>query len=208
MDGARRILQDESNVTERWADSVLLAGLNEAENAVVHLRHEAFTEVAAFESAGTTSNLLPADSVAIIDVRRNLGATGTIPGRSIRRVALEWMDLADPEWHMAAVGDESLHWMFDDRDARRFYLWPPVNGVVELVYSKTPPAVAAVDDINLADVYAPALRAYVVYYAFAQDTDNSASKALATEWYQHFVYLVTGKKMAEEALDRGKHRAP
>lgn len=208
LNDARRVLQDESNVAERWKDATLLAGLIEAERAIVHLRHDAYTEALAFQSAGTTQNELPAGSVAVIDVRRNLGTAGTSPGRMIRRTALEWMDMADPDWHVAAPAEEAMQWMFDDRDARRFYLWPPVVGYVEVIHSVLPPVLEDDDPINLEDIYVPALRAYVVYYAFAQDTDNSTNDALATKWFEQFIFLVTGKKAAEESLQRGKHRAP
>jgi Family of unknown function (DUF6682) len=201
---ARRRLQDESNVAQRWEDSVLLAGLNEGQSVLVTLKHDACTRAIAVDVTGGVSQTLPEDSVALIRLTRNLGENGDEPGRAITMVSLERMDLADAQWHVADTGDEVFHGMFDERDERRFYVWPPINGYVELIATVLPPEVEVSGDaITLDDIYSPALTAYIVYYALAQDMDSAPNRELAQVWLAQFVQLVSGKMTSEDVLGRG-----
>lgn len=203
---ARRLLQDQSNVTARWDDSTLLKGLNEGQRQLVGLKHDAYTAKTAVNVTGGTSHEIPSDSIAFIRLTRNLGADGATPGRAIQMVSIEQMDIADPNWHTAEKASAVLHGMFDDRDERRFYIWPRVDGHVELIHTVLPADVAlTTDPITLDDVYATALIAYMVYYAIAQDMDAAPNRELAQIWFGQFAQLVSGKISSEESLIRGKH---
>lgn len=203
---ARRLLQDQSSVAQRWDDGVLLSGLNEGQRVAVTLKHDAYTAATAIDvSGGKSAHDLPADSVAFIRLTRNLGPDGETPGKVITMVSMKAMDRAAPGWHSTKPAREVLHGMFDERDERRFYVWPPVeSGYVELIHTVLPPEAKMGSPISLDDIYAPALVAYTVYYGFAQDMDAEANKALAETWFGQFVQLLTGKINSEESLTRGR----
>lgn len=203
---ARRLLQDQSNVAERWSDADLLNGLNEGQSVLVELKHDAYTKAEAVDiSGGATSHTLPADSVAFIRLNRNLGTDGNTPGRAITMASIDAMDLADPLWHVAEPSTEVLHGMFSERQERKFYVWPPVtSGYVELVHTVYPETIALdTDPITLDDIFAPALTAYIVYYCLAQDMDAAPNRELAQVWFGQFAQLVAGKITSEESLLRG-----
>lgn len=206
MGTARRLLQDQSNVAERWSDEVLLAGLNEGQRTLVNLKHDAYTRADVVDVSGGTGHYIPEDSVAFIRLTRNMGSDGKTPGKAIHMISVSQMDLADPDWHVAEKGRQVLHGMFDERDERRFYIWPRVDGYVELIHTVLPEDIPTKDDpITLDDVYAPALIAYIVYYAIAQDMDSAPNRELAQIWFGQFTQLLAGKISSEESLIRGKY---
>lgn len=205
---ARRLLQDVSNVAQRWSDATLLAGLNEAQRMVVLLKPDCNTLSLPVQLNGTPKQTLPANSVAFVKVTRNMGVAGTTPGRAISQIGMTAMDMADMDWHSAAVADNVIHCMVDPRVDREYYVWPPTNNYVELVHVALPTDVIASNPVYLDDIYVPAMQAYIVYYGLSEDMDNAANRDLSQTWFNQFVQLVTGKKMSEESLKRVKHNLP
>ncbi|MGH1374444.1 MAG: DUF6682 family protein [Cellvibrionaceae bacterium] len=201
---ARRLLQDESSVVQRYSSGEMLAALNEGQRAIVLMRHSANTKVVAFKLSGGARQSLPEDGVAFFRLLRNLGADGATPGRAITGTTVEYLDLADPDWYVAA--DATRVWQFaaDDRDDLAFYVWPPKkDDYVELMYGAVPEEVTSEDDITLPDMWAAALADYIVYRMLAADTDNVANKERSENAYQHFVAQVSGKVHAEATEPAG-----
>lgn len=199
---ARRRLQDESNVAERWSDEVLLRGLNEGQVVLVTIKHDANTLREAVALEPGTRQSLPDNSVAFIRLNRNMGEDGETPGRAISGIEQTVMDMADPAWHTSPNAKEVIHYLYDDRDERGFFVWPPVdNGHVELVHAARPTPIADNSSvITLEDSYAPALICYMVYYGLSQDGDSAPNRELASGWFTTFGQLVAGKVQSEEAL--------
>lgn len=204
---ARRLLQDASTVTQRWTTQLLVDLLNEAQLALVALRHDAHTRSVPFPLvAGTRQSLTETDYIVLIRAVRNLGMSGNVPGRVISMVSMEQMDASDPMWHNTPSSEEVLHAVFDERSEDAFYVWPQAKeGMqIELVVSVPPRRIVALtDNISLPDVYAPALAAYICYAALAQDMDNTVNRELVNIWYAQFTALLQGKDQAEAMLNRG-----
>ena len=204
---ARRLLQDASTVTQRWTTQLLVDLLNEAQLALVALRHDAHTRSVAFPLIpGTRQSLSDTDYIVLIRAVRNLGVAGNIPGRVISMVSMEQMDASDPLWHSTPESEEVLHAVFDERSEDAFYVWPKakLGTHIELVVSVPPTRITKLsDNISLPDVYAPALAAYICYAALAQDMDNTVNRELVNIWYAQFTALLMGKDDAEAMLKRG-----
>ena len=204
VDDAKRLLQDTSNVVERWTEATLLSGLNQGQSVCVSIKPDAYTQTVTVDVNSLTRVSLPADALQLIDITRNMGSAGSTPGRVITEVEQRAMDMADPSWQSAAVSTSVIHFVKDPRNDKEFLVWPPVAGHVEVIHSALPADISAIGNaIKLDDIYAPALTAYVVYYGISQDMDAAANRELASTWYGQFTQLVTGKILAEDSILNG-----
>ncbi len=190
IDRAAILIQDTTGV--RWPRPELLDWLNDGQREIVLLKPEASVINQSLALAiGKTKQSLPATGNMLIDVVRNMGADGNTPGAAIRLVSREVLDAQSPDWHSDANAfGKVLHYVFDPRDPRTFYVFPKAPATawqVEIVYSAAP---ANTDDsgavIGLDDVYANALLDYVLYRAYSKDATYAANGNLAVAHYTAF----------------------
>lgn len=181
VDQASVQLLDEDNV--RWAESELLGYLNDGQRQVVLYRPEAGAVTLTQKLAAGTRQALPASAHTLLDVKRNMGTDGTTPGRAIRVVSGEVLDVVNPFWH----GDKPVavvrNYIYDPRVPLIFYVTPPqpasAQGYVELEVSAIPGDVALAEPIKLDDIYGASLLDYVLYRAYGKDSEYGAELQLA-----------------------------
>lgn len=200
IDTARTLMKDETDnpFGVRFGVEFFLDAINDGQLEIVGLKYDAYTENVAHELVAGTRQPLPSDAVAFLRLNRNLGIAGDTPGRTITSTTKADLDSSDPYWHSAADIGEVIHYVFDDVNEDYFYVYPATTGFVELVYSKVPPRVNDVtDNIALLDIYAPALKYYLVYRAYSVDMDDPTMQGKAREFYSLFANSI-GTKIQNE----------
>lgn len=176
IDKAEVILQDTTNI--RWPEGELLGWFNDGQREIVMLRPDAYAQRVAHALVNGTRQQIPGAGYQLIKVVRNMGADGNTPGRVVRKVPEEQLDASTPDWHASAASAVTLHYTFDIREPKTFYVYPPAiaPNTVELVYSSAPSPLAAKTDVQLLDdVYANALLDYVLYRAYSKDAESTAN---------------------------------
>lgn len=191
IDRAATLIQDATNV--RWPTAELLDWMNDGQREIVLMKPQASVKnESTLLVAGETKQSLPSAGIMLIDVPRNMGATGAIAGDAIRVVTREVLDAQRPGWHSDANADGKIrHFMFDPRDPKNFYVYPKAPATawyVEIVYSATPTdCTSGVNDvIQIDDIYANALLDYVLYRAYSKDAEYAQNANLAIAHYQAF----------------------
>lgn len=195
IDRATIILQDESNV--RWPRTELLKWVNDAQREIVLARPDALAENASIALAAGTKQSIPNTAIQLLDVVRNQN------GRAIRMVSREIMDAQQPDWHTHTQSSTIKHFMFDVRDPKHFYVYPPavVGTQVEAIYSTAPADVASESgSISLNDVYANAMLDYVLYRAYSKDSDYAGNAQRATAHYGAFAQSIGLKTQTDTAV--------
>ncbi len=195
------ILQDTTNV--RWVESELINALNDGLREVVLFSPEACTKTVSHTLGTGTRQVLPAEGLRLISVTRNMGS-GAVPGRAIRLVSRTVLDAQRPNWHVEAASGTVLHYTFDPRNPKEFYVyppqpWPPTN--VELTYSSLPGTVSAGQPIGIDDIYANALLDYVLYRAYLKDAEYTQNAERAALHYKAFVGALGAKEPVDSTVE-------
>lgn len=199
---AAKLLQDDTNVA--WPLAELLTYLNAGRREVVLGKPEAFVKNVNHQLLPGTKQEIPADGNVFIRLTRNMGLAGTAPGRAILPIPIQVLDEQNPNWHGATANAVALHVAFDERDNKRFYVYPPQPtpaAFAEIVYSATPPDITSTQDIGISDLFQSALLDYVLYRAYSKDSEYTRNDAKAASYYQQFVSLLIGKTAGENKND-------
>lgn len=135
------ILQDTTNV--RWPYDELLRWLHDGQRDIVLLKPDAHTKSEAMVLAiSETKQNLPTGGIQLLDVVRNMGTGGSTPGRAVTRTERYILDAQRPNWNTETGSATVKHYMFDERNPKVFYVYPPQPaaspGYVEVVYSASP----------------------------------------------------------------------
>lgn len=201
---AQLILQDATGV--RWPSSELLDWLNEGQREVVLFKPNSFVKNVSIKLAAGTKQALPDDGIQLIDIVRNMGTTGTTPGRSIRITMREILDAQVPNWHDSSMADSSVkHYMYSHLDPKTFYVYPAqpaINqGYIELVYGASPTNATANGTISIDDIYQSILLDYILYRAYSKDAEYAADVNRAAAHQAAYLASLTGKAKVETGLN-------
>lgn len=201
---AQVILQDTTGV--RWPlDTELLGWLNDGQREVVIYRPEACVKNESVPLvANSTKQTIPTSGISLQDVTRNMGSSGTTPGKSIRVVTRDLLDSQQPDWHLAinAIGYVQ-RFSYDSRDPKTFYVYPKAPAAahyIELVYSAAPTECATTAaTIGIDDIYANALVDYVIYRAYSKDAEFAQNGQLAVAHYTAFSNALGVKTQVDQS---------
>ena len=199
IEKAQIILQDITGV--RWPSATELLGwLNDGQREVVVYKPNAHVKNVAHQLSPGTRQTVPVDCVQLVDIVRNMGTTGTTPGRAIRIATREVLDAQMPNWHAARPDAVVRHFMYSALDPKTFWVYPPqpVSGVgyVDLVYGATPANATFAGVITIDDIYQNVLVDYILYRAFSKDTEVAEAQRALT--YQNaYLSALTGKMKVE-----------
>ena len=187
-------LQDTTSI--RWPVTELVRYLNDGQREVVLYRPDAMVTNATVTCVAGTKQTLPANGAKLIEVVRNARAAGT--KRAVRMVNREILDAQMPGWHALAGADDVLHFMYDPRDPRVFYVYPPAttNTQLDIVYAAYPTDIAEPADgslytavtgnISLPDIYGNVLQDYILYRAYTKDSEYAGNAQRAQAHYAAF----------------------
>ena len=208
IDRARIVLQDTESA--RWADAELLKWINDGQRAIVVVRPDASTLNTTINLTTGTKQAIPADGIRLMDVVRNILANNGA-GRAVRYVDREVLDSHDPSWHMSTAAVTVKQYVYDNRDPKNFYVYPPAaaGAKLEIIYSKNPTDVAAAGStLALEDIYAEPLLNYVLFRAYSKDAEYGANAGLSDKYFGIFQALLGIKSRKDSAYspdlnDRG-----
>jgi hypothetical protein len=203
---ASLLLQDTTNI--RWTSDELLGWINSGQKEIVLYKPNSSVVNSSIATVAGTKQKLPTAApvgLQVIDVIRNMGVTpGTTPGLAITLVPREILDGSIPNWHSTGASLVVKHFVFDSRDPKTFYVYPPLldaTQFLEVSMSVVPADLAAIaGTITLDDIYESALIDYILYRAYSKDAEHSANAERATKHQQAFMQAVGGKVNAETAF--------
>ena len=193
-------LQDTTNV--RWSEAELLRYINDAQREIVNLRPDASADHANVQLATGTEQAIPDVGLRLIKVVRNMSAAGgsATGKRVIRIVDREILDSQEPDWHDPTVTADAAHttvvkhYVFDEDDPRKYYVYPGVSGnaFVEIVFSRSQTDLANTSaTLYVDDLYANEIIDFVLYRAYMKDAEFAGNQQRASSHYQLFVGSVT-----------------
>lgn len=172
----------------RWTDDELIRWINDSRMAILTRRPQACSKVATVTLQAGTYQVIPSDGIQLLDVIRNMGTSGTAPGRAIRRTDRQAIDDTDLYWHKATPKAEISQFTFDDRIPKDYYVTPPaVAGTkIQISYTAIPAEITALtDDYDIALEYMDPVVNYVAYRAKSKDSEY-ANAAEAAAFYNAF----------------------
>ena len=181
-------LTDEGNV--RWTVTELVRYLNDGQREIITYRPDATATTATVALSVGARQTLPDAAFKLLDVIRNSGGTKA----AVRKIDQKLLDAQLPSWQNGTTSTVVKHYMYDLRDIRVFYVYPPAatGASLEMLYSAKPTDIAeqtavnsVTGNISVHDLFANALQDYILYRAFAKDAEYG-NVAMATAHYQAF----------------------
>lgn len=177
----------------RWTATEALRWINDGQREVVNQSPRSYTKATkATAVAGTRQDFASlglTDAVQLVDIPRNFRSDGTTPGRAMNKRDRVEFDEQIPLWHSTTPAIDAVHWMFDDRDPKAFYIYPPLvpNAKLEVVYAASPaPLNALTDTLTIDDIYANALQFFVLFSFYSKDATYAKSPQLASAAWSLF----------------------
>jgi len=191
-------LTDIANV--RWTQAELLQWLNAGLRQIVTMQPNSNSKLTVVTLVAGTRQSIPADGWMLLRINRNMGTTGTTPGRAIRVVSREVMDAFNPYWHTDTATLEVKNFIYDLEDQTAFYVYPPNIGgqKIELNYSEQPTDLTAGQAIPIFDVFASALLDYIMYRACSKDAEYAPGLQLAQLYLSTFTAAIAVKDKSEK----------
>lgn len=197
----RRVVETmQDNTSVRWPVAELVRYLNDGQREVVLYRPDSMVTNATVALVAGAKQAIPTNGSKLIDVIRNTGGTK----RSVRMTVRNILDTQSPNWYNLTGLTEILHYMYDPRDPKVFYVYPPAaasGASVEIVYSAYPtditePADGAVysavtGNISLPDIYGNVLADYILYRAYTKDSEYAGNAQRAQAHYGAFQAALT-----------------
>lgn len=184
-------LQDPTSI--RWPVDEVIRYLNDGQREIILYRPDALVRNQTITCTPGTRQSLPADGAKLIEVIRNSNS-----GAAVRLTNREILDAQVPGWHALTGKADAVHFMYDPRDPRIFYVYPPVTGtaMLDIVYSALPVDVASVGaggtlanvsgNISVRDIDANALQDYILYRCFMKDSEYAGNAGRAQAHYAAF----------------------
>jgi len=167
-----RVLIQDTKVTYRYSDTVLVAFVNQTIRRMVMLRPDLFTTVT---DINTTQDVceqsLPSTAVRLVEIFRVKNGT------SIEEVDRDLFDRVYPQWTTDASATPTKY-IRHPRNPRAYFLYPRPTAGIQLVaeYVVTPPTYTGGQTIaELPNAYFPVLVDGVVYLAESIDNEHVTS---------------------------------
>lgn len=210
IDAVTVTLQDDANVM--WTRAELLSYLNDGQREIVLAKPDSFAKNVAMPLVAGTKQTIPADGIMFMRLTRNMGASGTAPGRVVREIEMRILDEQIADWHYATPNAVAMHFCRVEQDPKRFYVFPPQpstgQGQAEIIYSAVPPDVAAEGNlITLDDIYKTPLIHYLLYRAYSKDADYAREDQAAGTAYRTFAQLIGIKNQSDAVTQATSSRA-
>lgn len=126
IDRCNKALFDESGV--RWPENYLLEYLSDGQRQVVLLQPEAYPTNEVVKLVPGTKQTIPDGAYTFITAIRNMDIDGRTPKRACRKMERAIIDHNIPHWHESRPDVIAKHFIYETRDRRNFYVFPPQPG--------------------------------------------------------------------------------
>ena len=184
----RDIVMDADSI--RWSDAELLRWLTDAERAIVGVIPSASQLSYNLSLVAGARQTIPSDGVRLLRAYQNVG------GSIVHEVEWELLNRQYPTFTTDPQVTSVVVYAFDPNDPEAFYVYPPNDGLGEIVinYSVYPPALAATTDtLAVRDIFETALLDYVLYRAHSKDSDYAAGDQIAIAYLESFKTFVAAQ---------------
>lgn len=205
IDRARVVLNDADGV--RWLDSEFFKWINDAQRVIALVRPDSVVSNTTITLEAGTKQQLPTEALRLLDVVRNITASNT-GGRAVRHVDRDVLDTQNPEWHGESGVQTIKNYVYDNRDPKTFYVYPPAlsTSKLEVIYSKNPTDVTVLaSPLAVADIYADPLLNYVLYRAYSKDAEFAQNGNLAASYLNTFNSMLGIKTSKDAAYSPDLH---
>jgi hypothetical protein len=185
-----RDLNDETSV--RWTTRDLVAYFNDGQRDILTHRPDARNVSVALTLVAGVKQALPSNGEKLIDVTHNDTGAKT----AITPVDRRMLDSQVRGWRGLPGQVEILHYCYDELEPKAFDVYPPaaITGArVAIEYAATAqdiptPALGTTTatitgDLGLSDLFANAIRNYVMFRAYSKQTEYTANPNLAVAFY-------------------------
>ena len=198
---AENIIQDKTNT--RWPKQEWLDWYNDAVLAVVNVRPDAHVLNGVISLTPNSSKQgIAADGLKLIDVLSN-----TDSGKVIRKIDRRQLDDQVDNWHKTS-GTDVLHYMYDDRDPKHFYVFPQPSSAhdVNYIYATAPvqTSIGNFDTDNtvmaLDDSYLNSILDFMLARAYSKDADYAENAQRSQMHYNLFMQSLGEKTKADTAI--------
>lgn len=195
IDQFERKILDEEN--EDFSESENITLFNNTIRTMILLVPRVHSRTEAMQLAPGILQFLPAKGIELVDMPLNMGEDGNTPGRPTRETTLKIFNDVWPDWSTDPVDTVVQHYMKDDNEERRFYVYPPVHPdtpvfvLVQMSTLPTPVTWDAAGDwrlltIPVEDQYIDAIHNGMLYMFYDDDTDNPGNTPRSQMYYQRF----------------------
>ena len=185
-------LQDTTSV--RWPEAELLRYINDAQREIINFRPESSSTHQNVQLATGTEQTLPSGGLRLIKVVRGMSATAAnaTGKRAIRIVDVDILNTQEPDWHNPSVSGDAAHgtipkhYIFDEDDPRKYYVYPGVAGTafIEIVFSASPSDLAnSSATISVDDIFGNAIIDFVLYRCYMKDAEYAGNAQRAQSHY-------------------------
>ena len=219
-------LHDLSPQFNRWTSRELVSWLSDGQRAIAKYVPTSCSRVDAIKlqpgtkqsiDSVTAANIVPGDGSSAVDVQgnalqsvlRNMGSDGNTPGKAIRIIDRETLDVSDPNWH-TATGTAVSQYVYDPRTPKIFYVSPgvPANGNVwaEISWLTDPVAIDPAGSyawdgnnttvISIDDKFTDDLVNYILARAYMKDAEAASNASIAASAAQMFVTSINAQAAA------------
>jgi hypothetical protein len=205
IDQFEKKILDESNEDNSEDDNISL--FNNCIRTIILLVPRLHSDTEATLLAPGSFQYLPAKGIEVVDIPLNMGSDGATPGLPLRETTLKIFNDVYPQWATTPEATVIEHYMKDDNDRKRYYVYPPVHSTTQvyiLIQMSTLPTPVIFDSsgdwklltIPLEDQYIDAIINGMLYMFYDDDSDNPGNTPRSQIFYQRFavaLQLDTGR---------------
>lgn len=195
----------------RWTDAELLRWLSDGQRTLVAMDPSLGEVTDAVPLVEGSLQQLPDGAFMLLDITCNMGRDGGEPGRVVTVIMRENLDRVDPNWRAGLRSEVTQHYIYDPKQPRRYYVYPPSNGDnwLEISRAHNPPDMTALADvITVPDLYQTALFDYVMFRAHQKDSDYAADDAKAGAYLQLFQMFAAGHTQGQVGESPNRQLGP
>ena len=152
---------------------------------------------------------MPAVSLRLLDMTRNMGADGNTAGKIITPSDRKHIDYSNLLWP-AATGDTTVeNYAYDNNVPRIFYVTPPVAAspavYVEMSTSQLPTTITQTTDVvGVIDIFFEPLVQYMLYKAQSGDDEGVETQKAQTHFENFFNLLGIELRSSTKTSPEGK----
>lgn len=168
----------------RWLDAELLRWVNLGQQTIVTMRPDANAPGQNLTLVAGTRQTLPAGGQLLLDIARNMGADGLTPGKPVRLVQRELLDM-NPSWHTETPAAYVSNYAYDERIPVEYWVYPPAQAGIKVfaTVAMTPATVDATgDSLDIGIRFEGALLDYLLFRAFSKDAAVGSQQRAVTHF--------------------------